>query len=184
MKHKLSIKILSFLIIFSFAFIFSVNLNIKPAFAMPFYGLSPKDVTLRSSFYTSFPASSPERKYNIKLASSAIDKTLVDVGAEFSFNQTVGFRTIENGYKIARIIMNGKFEKGVGGGVCQVSSTLYNAILLSGLKITEYHPHSLPVSYVAPSFDAMVNSGSADLRFINNTNNPIIIRSYADDSII
>ena len=86
------------------------------------------------------------------------------------------------GYKKAKIIFNGAFIDGIGGGVCQVSSTLYNAALLSDLLITEYHSHSLPVSYVALSFDAMVNSGSADLRFINNTHNPVIIKTSADGS--
>ena len=109
---------------------------------------------------------------------------LVDVGGEFSFNRTVGARTEKRGYKSAKIIVNGKFTDGVGGGVCQVSTTLYNAILLAGLKIIEYHPHSLPVSYVAPSFDAMVNSGSADLRFINNTHNPLILLASADGNTL
>ena len=105
---------------------------------------------------------------------------MVDVNGEFSFNRVVGARTEKRGYKTAKIISDGKFTDGVGGGVCQVSTTLYNAVLLAGLKITEYHPHSLSVSYVAPSFDAMVNSGSADLRFINTTNNPIIVYAFAD----
>ena len=77
-----------------------------------------------------------------------------------------------------------KFADGVGGGVCQVSTTLYNAVILSGLKVTEYHAHSLPVSYVAPSFDAMVSSGSADFRFVNNTHNPIIIKTEANGATL
>jgi hypothetical protein len=149
-------------------------------FAMPFYGLKPKELEVRSTFYTTYSTSTAERKHNVKLASTSINGTLIDVGGEFSFNRVVGVRTEKRGYKTAKIITDGKFTDGVGGGVCQVSSTLYNAVLLAGLKITEYHPHSLAVSYVAPSFDAMVNSGSADLRFINNTNNPIIIYANAD----
>ncbi len=145
------------------------------ALAMPFYDLNPQELVLRSKFYTSFSSSSEERKHNISLASTALNKTFVDAGAEFSFNLTVGARTVERGYKTAKIIVGGEFTDGVGGGVCQVSTTLYNAILLSGLKITEYHPHSLPVSYVAPSFDAMVSFGFADLKFINDTHNPLII---------
>jgi hypothetical protein len=108
----------------------------------------------------------------------------VDVNGEFSFNKTVGARTEKNGYKVSKIIVGGEFVDGVGGGVCQVSTTLYNAVLLAGLNITECHPHSLPVSYVAPSFDAMVNSGSSDLRFINNTYNPIIIKAFADGTTL
>ena len=147
---------------------------------MPFYNLKPEQLTLRSSFYTTYATSTDERKSNIALAAKSLNGTFVDVGAEFSFNRTVGERTVKRGYKVAKIIVGGEFVDGVGGGVCQVSTTLYNAILLAGLKITEYHAHSLPVSYVAPSFDAMVNSGSADLRFINDTFNPIIIYAHAD----
>jgi len=150
------------------------------AHAMPFYDLKPKAITLRSSFYTSYGTSSEERKSNVALAALSLNNAFIDVGGEFSFNLTVGERTVKRGYKTAKIIVNGEFVDGVGGGVCQVSTTLYNAVLLAGLKITEFHPHSLPVSYVAPSFDAMVNSGSADLRFINDTHNPIIIKTYAD----
>lgn len=160
--------------------IFSVN----KVNAMPFYDLKPQELVLRSSFYTTYSNSSEERKCNVKIASKSIDNTLVDIGGEFSFNKTVGARTVNKGYKNAKIIVNGEFVDGIGGGVCQVSTTLYNAILLAGLEIIEYHPHSLPVSYVAPSFDAMVNSGSADLRFINNTHNPIIIKTYADGNVL
>lgn len=153
-------------------------------YSFPFYGLSPKKLCVRSEFYTSFCCSTEERKSNIKLAASSLNNFLLDVGAEFSFNATVGERTEARGYKKAKIIVGGRFADGVGGGVCQVSTTLYNAVLLAGLKITEYHPHTLPVSYIAPSFDAMVNSGSADLRFVNNTRNPIIINTFVNDSII
>ena len=165
-------------------YISSLSFAPAPAFAeqMPFYNLNPKDIVLRSSFSTYYSSSSLERKHNIYLASKSIDNYLVDVGAEFSFNRAVGKRTIERGYQNAKIIFNGDFIDGVGGGVCQVSTTLYNAVLLSGLKVSEYHPHSLAVSYVPPSFDAMVNSNTADFRFINNTSNPIIIRATATGS--
>jgi len=147
---------------------------------MPFYGLNPEKIVTRAVFSTSYSTSSFERKSNIALAARSLDKTLVDVGAEFSFNRTVGERTEKRGYKTAKIIVGGEFIDGVGGGVCQVSTTLYNAVLLAGLKVTEYHPHSLAVSYVEPSFDAMVNSGWADLKFVNDTDNPVIIRAEAN----
>lgn len=154
----------------------------RDVWAMPFYQLQPKNIVKRSCFYTSYTSSTEERKSNIALACKSLNNTLVDVNGEFSFNRTVGARTEKNGYKTSKIIVGGEFVDGVGGGVCQVSTTLYNAVLLAGLRITEKHPHSLPVSYIAPSFDAMVNSGSADLRFINNTNNPIIIKAFANGS--
>ncbi|MBR5191948.1 MAG: VanW family protein [Clostridia bacterium] len=149
---------------------------------MPFYNLQPCKLTLRAKFFTSYTTSIEERKCNIKLATKSINGTILDVGEEFSFNKVVGARTEKRGYKTAKIIVGGKFTDGVGGGVCQVSTTLYNAVLLSGLKVTEYHPHTLPVSYVAPSFDAMVNSYTADLKFVNTTQNPIIIMATADGS--
>ena len=167
--------------IFLISLLFTViNVNTLTVKAMPFYGLSPKFLTVRSNFSTTYEKSSSERKSNIKLAAKSINGTLVDVGGEFSFNMTVGPRTEKRGYKSAKIISGGEFVDGVGGGVCQVSTTLYNAAVLAGLKISEYHPHSLPVSYVAPSFDAMVNSGSADLRFVNNTDNPIVVMATAN----
>ena len=148
--------------------------------SMPFYGLKPSELTLRAGFYTSYSNSTLERKHNIALAVKKLNGTMVEPNGEFSFNKTVGERTEKRGYKMAKIIVGGKFLDGVGGGVCQVSTTLYNAVLLSGLSILEYHPHSLPVSYVAPSFDAMVNSSWADLKFLNNTKNPLIIKAFAD----
>ena len=152
--------------------------------AMPFYDLSPKPLVLRASFYTSYASSSLERKSNIKLSAKAIDNAFIDVNGEFSFNKVVGERTEKRGYKSAKIILNGEFVDGVGGGVCQVSTTLYNAVLLAGLKILEHHAHSLPVSYVQPSFDAMVNSSFADLKFMNNTKNPVYLKATADDEKI
>lgn len=172
-------------LIFCFALsVAAVSASARGANAMPFYDLQPSELCVRSEFFTSYPTSSAERKHNIKTAAASLDKTFVDVGGEFSFNFTVGERSEKRGYKKAKIIVGGKFTDGVGGGVCQVSTTLYNAVLLAGLTVTEYHPHSLPVSYVAPSFDAMVNSGSADLKFCNDTHNPVIVRVSADDSVI
>lgn len=154
------------------------------AFAMPFFDLEPKNIVLRASFSTSFSSSSEERKNNIRLATKSINKYLLDVGGEFSFNRVVGKRTENRGYKKAKIIVNGEFTEGVGGGVCQVSTTLYNTALLGGMTITECHPHSLKVGYVPPSFDAMVNSGTADLKFRNDTKNPILIFSSTDGNKI
>ena len=167
--------------IVTFAISFSPIGGKRIAYAqMPFYDLKPSFLRVRSDFSTGYSTSTEERKSNISTAVKSLNKVFVDVGAEFSFNRTVGPRTEKRGYKCAKIIVGGKFVDGVGGGVCQVSTTLYNAVLLAGLKVIEYHPHSLPVSYIEPSFDAMVNSGSADLKFINNTHNPVIIYATAD----
>ena len=89
----------------------------------------------------------------------------------------------QNGYQKAKIISGGTFIDGFGGGVCQVSTTLYNACILAGLEIIEVHNHSLPVSYVEPSFDAMVNSGSSDLVVRNNSGGKIIITTSSKNDI-
>lgn len=137
----------------------------------------------KSLFSTSFVTSSPERKNNIKVAMSKFDGIILDEGEVLSFNAVTGVRDESAGYKKAKIITNGTFTEGFGGGVCQVSTTLYNACLLAGLDVLEVHSHSLPVSYVEPSFDAMVNVGSSDLVIQNNTGGQIIITSSSENNI-
>ncbi len=128
------------------------------------------------SFTTYFDGDNPDRSVNIRLAASKINGTVIPSGGTFSFNSTVGARTAENGFRQAKIIENGKFVKGYGGGVCQVSTTVYNAALLSGMSITEFHPHSLQVGYVAPSRDAMVSGSYFDLKFANTRETPVYVR--------
>lgn len=137
------------------------------------------EIALIAKFATYYGDSSENRKHNIALAASAIDGVLLPPEEEFSFNDTVGARTEERGYKAAFVINDGTFVEGVGGGVCQVSGTLYNCALLADLAVTCVHPHSLPVSYVAPSFDAMVSSWS-DLRFVNTLSAPVTLKMTAD----
>ncbi len=180
MKKFLTLKIIVLCLAVLLTLLVSSLGVIMGAQAMPFYDLKPQNLVLRAEFSTDYRKSNEERKHNIALAAKTLNDVFVDVGGEFSFNAAVGARTEKRGYKTAKIIVKGEFTEGVGGGVCQVSTTLYNAALLAGLKITEAHAHSLPVSYVKPSFDAMVNSGSADLRFINVTHNPMIIKTSAD----
>ncbi|MGN0823740.1 MAG: VanW family protein [Candidatus Coproplasma sp.] len=129
------------------------------------------------SFTTYFDGANVGRAANIRLAASKINGTVLRSGEIFSFNGTVGARTPENGFKQAKIIQDGRYVVGYGGGVCQVSTTLYNAAALSGLTICEYHPHTLKVSYVAPSRDAMVSGSYYDLRFKNTRLTPIYIRA-------
>ena len=162
------------------------------AISVTFNALLPtvteKDLRLqtfeRARFSTYFINSSSERIANVKLAAKSVNGSVIESGETFSFNETVGERTEERGYKYAKIIKDGKFEDGLGGGVCQVSTTLYNAALLSGLEIAEYHPHTLAVSYVENSFDAMVSYGSADLKIKNNTGGKIFIAAKVDEDKI
>lgn len=138
-------------------------------------------ISLRSSFSSDYSKSSIARKNNIKKALASFNGLIIEPGEEISFNQTTGERTTENGYKNANIILNGTYMPGVGGGVCQASSTLYNALLLAGVDVLEANHHSLPASYVPLSFDAMVSEGLSDLVFKNNLDTPIFIKAYGTD---
>lgn len=139
---------------------------------------------LRADFSTNISTSTPDRKHNIKNALMSLNKIEILPNQVFSFNNTVGRRTAENGYRSAKIIVNNEFVDGLGGGVCQVSSTLYNTALLAGLEIIEANKHSKQVSYVNHGFDAMVNFGSSDLKFRNNTNEKItIITNYSQSTV-
>ena len=157
--------------------------NKEMKFDIPFTKTQPtitkesfaKFTNLRGDFSTDISSSSKDRKHNIKNALISLNKTTILPNETFSFNKTVGKRTAENGYRNAKIIVNNEFVEGVGGGVCQVSSTLYNSALLAGLEILEANKHSKQVQYVNYGFDAMVNFGSSDLKFKNNTNEKIII---------
>jgi vancomycin resistance protein YoaR len=124
----------------------------------------------------------PNRVHNIRLAAASLDGALVEPDQEFSFNQTVGKTGAEQGYKPAPVIVNRRLVDGIGGGVCQVSSTLYNAILLADLALVERANHSLTVGYLPPGLDATVSDGWLDLRFLNNRNHAVWIRTFIEGS--
>ncbi|MGE5633085.1 MAG: VanW family protein [Caulobacteraceae bacterium] len=126
-------------------------------------------------YSTSILDDSDNRVNNILLAVDEIDGTKLSPGEVFSFNGTVGSRTASDGYKKARIILKGKKDYGRGGGVCQVSSTLYSAAKDAGLQIVERHPHSKHVPYISKGMDATVIYGQKDLRFRNNKPYSIVI---------
>lgn len=136
---------------------------------------------------TTKTTSNKDRNTNIQIAASALDGLIIQPGAEFSFNQTTGNRTTEKGYKPAGAYVNGVLVEEPGGGVCQVSSTLYNAVVFSGLKTTERHAHSYEPSYITPGEDAMVSyDGYAgpDMKFINNSKDAVAIRAkFADQQL-
>ena len=148
----------------------------SPCFCVKADASNPSNWELLSSYTTYFNAEDKGRCENIRIAVSLIDGVIIQPYGEFSFNQTVGRRTEDAGFQQAKIIVNGEYVLGVGGGVCQVSTTLYNAVLKSGLEVTEFHPHSLRVSYVAPSRDAMVSTQS-DLRFFNLYAHPVLLKA-------
>ena len=138
----------------------------------------------RAEFTTSIATSTSGRKYNIRKALNKINGTHLSKHEKFSFNNCVGNRSVNNGYKNAKVIVNGEFVEGIGGGVCQVSSTLYNAVLLSGLNVLSSQKHSQRVGYVKAGFDAMVNYGTSDLVFENNTEGDVyILCNYSNNQI-
>ncbi len=130
-----------------------------------------------AEFSTRFSAGNRPRATNLRLAASNINGVVIAPGEEFSFNGVVGQRTTKRGFKVAGVYLNGRHDTGVGGGICQVSTTLFNAALLSNLEIVKRSNHSMPVPYVPVGTDATVSWGSLDLVLRNNYDSPIAISS-------
>ncbi len=128
------------------------------------------------SYTTAIIDSSPARAENIRLTAALLNNAAIAPGDEFSFNRRTGEPTRERGFRPAVVFVDGREEEEVGGGMCQVSSTLYNAALAAGLKVTERHPHSRPVSYVPPGQDATTYTDK-DLRFVNTTRRTLVLRA-------
>lgn len=141
----------------------------------------------RIGTYTTKTTTNKDRNENIRLACAAINGKIIQPGEEFSFNKATGNRTTEKGYKPAGAYSNGVVVQEPGGGVCQVSSTLYNAVVFAGLKTTERHAHTYEPSYVTPGEDAMVSyDGYAgpDLRFVNNSKTAVGIKAaYSNQTL-
>ena len=159
-------------------------INLEPEDILPY--VTTDDVinidTVLGSYSTSYSPGS--RGDNIALAASALFDKMIKPGWEFSFNDTVGHRTYAAGYQNAGVIVNGRADVGVGGGVCQVSSTLYNAVLLAGLTPTERSPHYFKSSYIAAGRDATVADDLLDLKFRNDLRHPVFLKTYASGSTL
>ncbi|MBQ2803723.1 MAG: VanW family protein [Lachnospiraceae bacterium] len=137
------------------------------------------------SFTTSFRTSNSSRSANVVNGCNLINGITLYPGEEFSTYEMVSPFSVENGYHMAGSYMNGKVVDSLGGGICQVSTTLYNAVLLSELEVTERHNHSMIVAYVDPSADAAIaESSGKDFRFVNNTDYPIYIEGYTENKKI
>ena len=130
---------------------------------------------------TSLSGSSYNRINNVKLAAQHIDGVILEPGDSFSYNQTVGQRTKANGFLEAGAYANGQVVQEVGGGICQVSSTLYYCTLISNLKITARTNHYFTVGYIEPGMDATVSWGAPDFQFKNNRTFPIKLRAYVSN---
>ena len=138
---------------------------------------------LISEFSTKYSQSQKDRTTNLKLAAEKINGTVLMPGEVFSYNTVVGKRTIDAGYKEAKIYVNGEVVDGLGGGICQVSSTLYNAVLYANLEIVERRNHQFVPSYAGAGLDATVVYGSIDFQFKNTRNYPIKIQCSVDRGI-
>jgi len=135
-----------------------------------------------SNFSTPLKAKPAGRLNNIHITCDIVDEYVIGNGKTFSFNQVVGQPTAARGYQEADVIINGETQKAIGGGNCQVSSTIYNAALaVEGIEILERHEHGKDVSYVADGKDAAVSYGSLDLKFINKTGKDLKLYVGTDD---
>ncbi|MBO7393226.1 MAG: VanW family protein [Abditibacteriota bacterium] len=135
-----------------------------------------KDITTRLSTYTTrYNPGKVARTHNVMLAAKAVNGKVLMPGDTFSYNGTVGPRDAAHGYKDAPIFVSGNIEPGMGGGICQVSTTLYNTALLADMKIVERYPHQRVVDYAPAGLDATVAYGSRDFRFTNNRKHPVAI---------
>jgi vancomycin resistance protein YoaR len=131
-------------------------------------------------YRTAFNPGVPERMHNLKTAAAALNNVIIYPGQNFSFNTWIGPRMVNTGYKEAQVVLKGKLVPGIGGGVCQVSSTLYNAVLLANLEIVKRYNHSLPSAYVPLGRDATVVDGGLDLIFRNSLATPILLTAEVE----
>lgn len=133
------------------------------------------------SYTTKYNQWQTGRAHNVALAAKAIDGIVIHPGREFSFNGIVGSRNESRGYQNAPVIVEGEYQDGIGGGVCQVSTTVFNAALLANLEITERFAHSKPTGYVPNGMDATVYYGVLDFKFRNNYSSPVEIHASAEN---
>ena len=161
------------------------NNNTEETYTIPLTLIAPAVTTSQigteafpdelGAFSTTYNSGNTNRSTNIRLASQKIDGTVVMPGEVFSYNATVGQRTAAAGFKTAAVYSGGEVTTGIGGGICQVSSTLYNAVLLSNLEIVERYNHGFNPGYVAVGRDATVSWGGPDFKFKNNRDYPVKI---------
>ena len=144
--------------------------------------ITPSETVL-SEFSTPLKSKSSNRLTNIQITCSKLNEKTVNPGQEFSFCKTLGPSTEAEGYKEADVIVDKKVVQALGGGNCQVSTTLYNAVLaVSNLEVTERHPHGKKVNYVPEGKDAAIAHGSMDFKFKNNSDKTIKIYSSVDET--
>lgn len=163
-------------------FLYSIDEYAEGAYSPNRYDFSPK-MQIIGSFSTDFSTSKEERSHNVKLACDNFSWLAIKKGEKLSFNDIVGKRVEERGYKNAKIIVDGEYTEGIGGGVCQVSTTLYNAWIRAGLSSDRVRAHSLPSSYCELSQDATV-SEYIDMVLLNDSDYDVLVNGYTKDKRI
>jgi len=143
-------------------------------------------VLQNGSYTTKFDAAQKNRTHNLDVAAKTLDGTIIEPNDILSFNEIIGLATAEKGYLSAKIFIDGEEVEGLGGGICQLSSTLYNAAKQAGLEIVERHAHSRRVYYVPEGKDAATAYGGVDLKIKNNTKKQVKVaaRIEGDQCIV
>src|SRR5205085_341068 len=132
--------------------------------------------------YQTFYGGEANRIHNVELVAHLVDGHVIAPGAVFSFNQATGARTAAKGFKVAPVIINGELKTGLGGGVCQVSTTVFNAAYEAGLPIVARTNHALYISHYPQGRDATVNYPDTDLKFVNDTGHWLLLRTWVGSS--
>lgn len=141
---------------------------------------APRESDGNIASYTTTYDESEQRAINVELAASKVNGTVLQPGQRFSFSSAVSPISLSGGYVMGPAFAGGREVEGVGGGLCQVSSTLYAAMVMAGIPVTERYPHSLPVGYVPQGMDATIAGNSKDLKFVNNFSYPIEITAVTE----
>ncbi|MFV0519675.1 MAG: VanW family protein [Lachnospirales bacterium] len=162
---------------YSFLILFLILLTVM-SFSFNVYGQSIKI----SEFSTPLGNSDYSRIYNINRANRTLSNTIVMPNQTFSFNSTIGNASIKNGYKASKVVVYDKLVDGEGGGVCQVSTTLFNAVDKGNFPIIERHSHTRDIPYIEDGRDATIAYGTKDFKFTNDRSYPIRIKSYTKDN--
>lgn len=163
---------------------FSLIIDTQPALSADLSSLGSFEPTVLLGQYRTTFARKKNRTINVKLAASALDGVFLMPGAEMSYNAWVGERSLERGFKEAPVIEQGEMVEGLGGGACQVSSTVHAAALMAGLGIEERYNHSLPSSYISVGMDAVVSYPMLDLRIKNTHARPVVLRVHTEDNVL
>ena len=151
-----------------------IELPAPPASLLP-------ELVLNGEYSTSYDISQTDRNVNLEIAATTVHGEVVEAGETYSFNKDAGERTEEKGYRYANVVVGDHLEPGLAGGICQVTTTLFDAAAAAGLEFPEVHAHGIPVDYVAPGTDAAVAWNYLDLKIRNVTDGPVVFGAWVED---